>query len=58
MKGFNEYNFDYLNLKDFNYDIDNYDDSNILGLRTISKTEFHKIIKYIEKSIKEARENK
>lgn len=58
MKGFNEFNLDYLNFKDCNYDTDNYDDSDILELRTISKTEFQKIIKYIEKAIKEARENK
>lgn len=58
MKGFNEYNLDYLNFEDYSYDIDDYDDSNIFELRTLSKTEFQKIIKYIEKTIKEARKNK
>lgn len=58
MKCFNEYNLDYLNFKDCNYDTDNYDNNDVLELRTISKTEFQKMIKYIEKAIKEARKNK
>lgn len=58
MKYFNEYNLDYLNFKDYSYDIDNYDDSNIFELRTLSKSEFNKLIKTIKKTIKEAKKNK
>ena len=58
MKCFNEYNLDYLNFKDYSYDIDNYDDSNIFELRTLSKSEFNELIKTIKKTVKEAKKNK
>ena len=58
MKCFNEYNLDYLNFKDYSYDIDNYDDSNIFELRTLSKTEFNKILKTIEETIEKAKKDK
>lgn len=65
MKYFNKYNLDYLNFKDYSYDIDDYsydiddyDDSNIFELRTLSKSEFNKLIKTIEETIEKAKKNK
>jgi len=58
MKCFNEYNLDYLNFKDYKYDIDNYDNINIFELRTLSKSEFNKLIKTIEETIKKAKKDK
>lgn len=52
----NLYDDDYFDLKDYEY---NYDDdcNNVLELKTISKNDFNKLIKYIENAIKKAKEN-
>lgn len=46
----------YFDLKDYEYNYDDY--NNVLELRTLSKSEFNKLIKTIEKTIKEAKKNK
>jgi len=47
----------YFDLKDYNEN--NYDDyNNIFEIRTLSKTEFNRLLKTIEKTIKEAKKNK
>jgi di/tripeptidase len=47
----------YFDLKDYNEN--NYDDyNNVLELRTLSKSEFNKILKTIEETIEKAKKNK
>lgn len=47
----------YFDLKDYNEN--NYDDyNNIFEIRTLSKTEFNRLLKTIEKTIKEVKKNK
>lgn len=51
----NLYDEDYFDLKDYDDD-DYYND--IFELRTLSKTEFNKLIKTIEETIEKAKKNK
>lgn len=52
----NLYDEDYFDLKDYEYNYDDY--NNILELRTLSKTEFNKLIKTIEETIEKAKKDK
>ena len=58
----NLYDEDYFDLKDYSvakhykYNYDDY--NNVLELRTLSKTEFNKILKTIEETIEKAKKNK
>ncbi|WP_262428593.1 hypothetical protein [Paratissierella segnis] len=47
---------DYLDYKKIN-SLDNYYDDNILELRKLSKSDFNKLIKTIENTVKELKEN-
>jgi len=47
---------DYFDLKDYEYNYDDY--NNVLELRTLSKTEFNKLIKTIEETIEKAKKDK
>ncbi|WP_416199108.1 MAG: hypothetical protein ACFWUA_05270 [Sporanaerobacter sp.] len=47
---------DYLDYKKIN-SLDNYYDDNILELRKLSKNDFNKLIKTIENTVKELKEN-
>lgn len=48
---------DYFDLKDFEYNCDD-DYDNIFELRTLSKSEFNKILKTIEETIEKAKKDK
>ena len=54
----NLYDEDYFDLKDYKYNYDDYYNNNILELRTLSKSEFNKILKTIEETIEKAKKDK
>ena len=57
MKIYDEYNHDFVDFELNNYD--EYDSKdNIFEIRTLSKTEFNRLLKTIEKIIKETKKNK
>lgn len=57
MKIYDEYNHDFVDFKLNNYD--EYDSKdNIFEIHTLSKTEFNRLLKTIEKTIKKAKKNK